>query len=69
MPIKLIGAKKLPYSEGDGELLVAKEFLCDTDADFASLPECDPGSSALSIESGSVKVVNTSSQWVAFGGS
>ena len=68
MAYKLIGAKKLPYSEGDGELLVAKEFLCDTDADLATLPACDPGSSALSIESGTVKVVNTSGEWTTFGG-
>lgn len=63
---KLIGAKKLPY-DGVSDGLIAKEFLCDTDADFDSLPECDPGSSAISIESGTVKVVDTYGRWVPFG--
>ena len=67
MAFKLIGARKAPF-DGDGVDEVIKEFLCDTDADFESLPECDPGSSAVSIESGNVKVVNTQGQWVPFGG-
>ena len=44
------------------------EFVCDTDADFASLPKCGTGSTAVSLESGKVKVVNASGEWVAFGG-
>lgn len=67
MAIKLIGAKKLPF-DGESENLVAKEFLCDMDADFANLPASDPGSTAVSIESGSVKMVNTKGEWVTFGG-
>ena len=45
-----------------------KEFICDTDADLENLPSCCVGSSAVSIESGKVYVVNTSGEWVAFGG-
>ena len=65
---KLIGAKKAPY-DADGKDEVIKEYLCDTDADFASLPECDPGSMAVSIESGKVYVVNTEGTWVEFAAS
>lgn len=45
-----------------------KDFIADTEADVASLPDCCTGSSALVIESGSVYVVNTSGAWVAVGG-
>ena len=45
-----------------------REYLCDTDADFGSLPACCTGSSAVSIETGNVRVVNTNGEWVAFGG-
>ena len=44
------------------------EYLCDTDADFAKLPNACAGSTAVSIASGTVKVVNTSGKWVTFGG-
>lgn len=44
------------------------EYLCDTDADFENLPDANVGSSAVSIESGKVMIVNTSGKWVAFGG-
>lgn len=43
-----------------------KEFICDTDADFANLPEACTGSTALSIESGSIRMVNTKGEWVPF---
>lgn len=45
-----------------------QEFVCDTDADFADLPKCDPGSAAVSAETGNVYVVNASGDWVPFGG-
>lgn len=67
MAFKLIGAKKAPY-DGNGAIDTLKEFLCDTDVDLASLPKCDTGSMAVSIESGTVMVVNTSGNWVTFGG-
>ena len=43
------------------------EYLCDTDDDFASLPAAPVGSTAVSIASANVQVVNTSGEWVAFG--
>ena len=43
-----------------------KEFIVDTDADFANLPEACTGSVALSIESGNMMIVNASGKWVAF---
>ena len=45
-----------------------KEFLCDTDADFANLPEACVGSTAVSAATGNVYIVNASGNWVAFGG-
>jgi hypothetical protein len=44
------------------------EYLCDTDADIANLPESCVGSTAVSIESGKVYIVNTEGKWVEFGG-
>lgn len=43
-----------------------KEFICDTDADFENLPKACTGSTAVSIQSGKIKVVNTSGEWVFF---
>ena len=44
------------------------EYICDTDADLANLPECTgTGSTAVSLESGKVMVVNTQGEWVVFG--
>lgn len=45
-----------------------RDFICDTDADFADLPKCYPGSTAVSAATGNVYVVNASGEWVAFGG-
>lgn len=69
MAFKLIGTKKLPIVIGDRdcEVLTAKEFLCDTDADFEKLPPCCASSTAVSIESAKVMVVNTEGKWVVFG--
>ena len=44
------------------------EYIVDTDADFENLPEASTGSTALSVETGNVKIVNASGEWVAFGG-
>lgn len=44
------------------------EYICDSDEDFAGLPPCGTGSSAVSLASGNVKVVNTNGEWVTFGG-
>lgn len=44
------------------------DYIVDTDADFKNLPVACTGSSAVSVESGNVQVVNASGNWVAFGG-
>ena len=45
------------------------EYIADTDADLENLPECTrTGSTAVSLESGKIKVVNTQGKWVDFGG-
>lgn len=63
MAIKLISKNLVPYL--DEEKL---EFIVDTDADLENLPECSgTGSTAVSLESGTVKVVNTKGEWVTFG--
>lgn len=64
MARKLISKNFVPYQDEE-----RVEFIVDTDADFADLPEgCGTGSTAVSIESGNVKVVNTKGEWVTFGG-
>lgn len=46
-----------------------KEYIVDNDSDLVNLPKCTgTGSTAVSIESGKIMVVNTNGQWVAFGG-
>lgn len=44
-----------------------KEFVIDTDADAASLPECCTGSAALAVETGSAYMVNASGVWQKVG--
>lgn len=63
MAIKLTNETYCPYSKA-----TRKEYLCDTDADFANLPAACVGSTAVSIESGKIMIVNTSGAWVSFGG-
>lgn len=64
MAYKLTNKTFCPYSNG-----YVKEFICDTDADVAALPtDVCTGSTAVSIESGKVFIVNTSGEWVPFGG-
>lgn len=63
MAIKLINREYCPYSKE-----TKCEYLCDTDADFEKLPNACTGSTAVSIESGSVMIVNTVGEWVKFGG-
>lgn len=45
-----------------------REFIVDTDADFNKLPTACTGSTAVSIESGRVMIVNSAGVWVEFGG-
>lgn len=63
MAIKLINQEYCPYGKE-----VKKEYICDTDTDFYSLPKCCTGSTAVSIATGNVRIVNTKGEWVAFGG-
>lgn len=45
-----------------------QDFIVDTEADVATLPECCTGSSALVVESGVVYMVNASGVWAVLGG-
>lgn len=63
MAYKLINEEYCAYADAQ-----RKEILCDTDADFANLPICCTGSTAVSVATGNVKVVNASGNWVDFGG-
>ena len=44
------------------------EFIVDADSDFENLPKACTGSTAVSITTGNVRIVNTSGIWVEFGG-
>ncbi len=44
------------------------DYIVDTEADIATLPECCTGSSALVVESGAVYMVNASDVWAVYGG-
>ena len=63
MAYKVINEKYCPYNDAE-----VCEFICDTDADFANLPQCCTGSTAVSVATGNIRVVNASGQWVKFGG-
>ena len=47
---------------------VMYDYIIDTDEDVANLPQSPVGSNAVSLASGTVFVVNTQGEWVAFGG-
>lgn len=63
MAIKLLSGRFSQYPYG-GDYIA--EYICDTDADFADLPEASTGSTAISIESGNIRIVNTQGEWVPF---
>lgn len=64
MAIKQIDENFCPYRKA-----YVKEYICDTDADFANLPsDACTGSTAVSLASGTIKIVNTAGEWVTFGG-
>lgn len=42
------------------------EFVCDNDTDFSNLPSCATGSSAISVQSGAIRMVNASGEWAEF---
>lgn len=63
MAYKLIDEQYNPFPNSE-----RKEFICDNDADFTDLPKSAPGSSAVSVETGAVMMVNASGEWAKFGG-
>ena len=63
MANKLVGQEWSPYLNAS-----INEYIVDTEADIANLPECCVGSSALVVESANVYMVNASGEWVLFGG-
>lgn len=63
MAWKLIDVRVNPLTNKDHN-----EFICDTDADFADLPKCNPGDTAVSAATRNVYIVNASGNWVLFGG-
>lgn len=62
MAIKVINKRWVPGTIDD----MIIDYVVDTDVDFANLPECISGSKAVSAETGNVKIVNASGQWVSF---
>lgn len=62
MAIKLTNKEYCPFVDE-----YKSEFICDTDEDFANLPKCCTGSTAVSLQSGKIRVVNTVGEWVPFG--
>ena len=63
MAYKLVGRSWNPSQQG-----FTDEYIADTEADVADLPECITGSTALVVESGAVYMVNASGVWAEFGG-
>lgn len=45
-----------------------EDYIADTEADVATLPQCATGSMALVVESGKVHMVNASGVWAVYGG-
>ena len=62
MAIKLVERRYCAYDDD-----YRCDFIVDANDDFAYLPECCAGSTALS-PSGDIMVVNASGEWVEFGG-
>ena len=63
MAIKLVNREYAKYLDD-----YQYDYICDAEADVASLPECCTGSSALVVESGAIYMVNASGVWAVFGG-
>ena len=68
MAIKLISNKLSTVRSESSEVEYVSEYICDTDADFTSLPKCGTGSMAVSASTGNIQIVNASGKWVSFGG-
>ena len=63
MAIKLVAREYVPFLDD-----YKCDYVVDTDSDFGNLPNACTGSTAVSVESGSVRVVNASDEWANFGG-
>lgn len=63
MAIKLVAREYVPFLDD-----YKCDYVVDTDSDFGDLPHACTGSTAVSVESGSVRVVNASDEWANFGG-
>lgn len=63
MAIKLVAREYVPFLDD-----YKCDFVVDTDSDFDKLPNACTGSTAVSVESGTVRVVNASDEWANFGG-
>ena len=60
MAYKLMNSKYCPFVDAE-----KREYLCDTDADFATLPSCATGSIAVT-PAGTARIVNASGEWVEY---
>ena len=63
MAIKLMAREYVPSLDD-----YKCEYIVDADSDFDELPDACAGSSAVSVETGAVRVVNASNKWAKFGG-
>lgn len=63
MAIKMVNKEYCPCLDA-----YKKDYIVDTEADVANLPQCCTGSSALVVESGAVYIVNATCVWAVFGG-
>lgn len=63
MAIKLVSREYVPFTDD-----YKCDYIVDTDNDFKDLPTVGTGSSAVSVETGKVLVVNASGEWAVFGG-
>ena len=59
------------YKQNDNISAYVAKFVCDTEADVASLPteknKVYPGSTAIVATTGNVYILNASRQWVSLG--
>lgn len=62
MAYKLIGGKYNVFSKAPYRVI--QDFVLDSASDLASLPDCDPGSTAIVADKGgAIYMVNASGEW------
>lgn len=66
MAITKIGQAYFAADRAFTKGLKKQKFVCDTEADVANLPKCDPGSCAIVADGGPVYMVNASGNWSRF---